>query len=267
LGKGRRDRYRKHISVAKNGESGEHYKNEYKYLHRAIKKYGIDNFNIFIYAVCKNEEEAYLAEEEWIDRMKEAGVEVYNLANGGKGGHTGLKRSEETKRKMSEALKEFWSDKDHPLKGQKLSDEVRENMSKGAMGKAGTNTGKIYDEEWRLNIAKGNAGKDYIGRRKFTEEVEQEICRLYIEGKSFYKLGQEFACNRSLIITIIDRHNIEHRPTNNKKHKNIFTAEQELEICRKYKNGTYTIIKLAKEYKCGRTTVRSILVRHNIIAP
>lgn len=43
-----------------------------------------------------------------------------------------------------------------------------------------------------------------------------------------------------------------------------FSEKMELQICREYKAGL-SLTRLAKKYLCGLSTVRNILVRHNII--
>src|SRR6202000_2509529 len=85
-----------------------------------------------------------------------------------------------------------------PMRGRKHTEFSKKLMSKVAMGKPGTNTGKTFDDEWRFKISKANTEKDNISKRRFSPEVEQEICKLYMEEeKSTYALGKEFNCQRT----------------------------------------------------------------------
>ena len=46
---------------------------------------------------------------------------------------------------------------------------------------------------------------------------------------------------------------------------NIFSLEQELNICKEYENGNVSRSELSRKYNCGKTTIREILIRNNII--
>ena len=64
-------------------------------------------------------------------------------------------------------------------------------MSQSSMGKPGTNTGKKFSDEWRIKISKSQIGKERKHKIKFSEEIEKEICRLYIqESKSTYFIAK-----------------------------------------------------------------------------
>ena len=45
---------------------------------------------------------------------------------------------------------------------------------------------------------------------------------------------------------------------------NIFSLNQELEICAMYRSGKFSRAALATQFHCGKTTIRDILLRHNI---
>lgn len=203
---------------------------------RALAKYGMENFRFEVVATCRSQEDANDLEEMVIAQYDFTNREKgYNIRKGGV--------------------------------NSSLPDEVKRKISISSMGKPGTNTGKTFDKEWVLKISKSQAGKDKITKRRFSEEVEKEICKLYVEGMSFYKLAQKYECYRSLIITIIDRNNIPHRKnqyTGHNNGKNIFSKEKELEICKLYEEGQITRKALAIKFNCGNTTIREILLRNNI---
>jgi group I intron endonuclease len=88
------------------------------HLHRAIKKYGVENFIVEQIDVATNREELNLKEQYWIEHYNCISPNGYNLQNGGKHFNvsaetrerlsvalTGRKLSEETKRKIGVASK------------------------------------------------------------------------------------------------------------------------------------------------------------------
>lgn len=232
---------------------------------RAITKYGADAFEFDEIAGCLTQESADIIEEQLIAQ--------YNSRNPNKGynvaasGNT-TPRTPELLKKISDGLNKFYETNDGWNKGGTLTEEWKNKISQSHIGLPGTNNGKTFDDEWRLNISKAQAGKDQKSKRRFFEEIEKEICRLYVEEeKSMYALGQQFDCQRTLIADILQRNNIETRKSNYTGHsngRNIFTQEQEKEICDLYMTGNVNKRKLAEQFGCGKTTIRNILIKYNI---
>lgn len=188
-------------------------------LHKAIRKYGRDNFDIRMLAEYPTREAMLAGEIEYVTHFDTyKSKNGYNDTPGGDGGNT--------------------------------------------------NGGKTFSDEWKTNMSKSAAGKPQISRRKFSSEVEKEICKLYLEQKmSAYALGKQFKCPRTTISDILKRNNIVIRKSNYTGHKNgrnIFTLDQEKEICKIYQVGNISRSELARQYGCGKTTIRDILLRHNI---
>jgi transposase-like protein len=112
-----------------------------------------------------------------------------------------------------------------------------------------------------------STGKENIKIRKFSQEIEKEICRLYVDNnRSIYSLKNQFNCYSTVIRDCLIRNKIplrinqySHRGINNKYNQNI-----EEEICNKYLYRLLSIAQLAEEYNCAKTTIRSILIRHNV---
>ena len=79
------------------------------YFHKALHKYGEDNFNIYILEFCE-EESLDIKEIYYIAKYKSNNPEIgYNLTAGGQG-HLGVKCSEEQKEKLAEIQrKETWA--------------------------------------------------------------------------------------------------------------------------------------------------------------
>lgn len=131
-----------------------------------------------------------------------------------------------------------------------------------------TNGGKKFNNDWVVGISKSLAGKPQISRRRFSEEIEKEICKLYVEKeKSTYVLANQFNCGRNTIADIIKRYNIATRQSNYTGHSNgcnIFSLKEEMEICSQYLLGNISRSGLAKKYNCGKTTIRDILLKYKI---
>lgn len=109
---------------------------------RAIKKYGKENFAKVTIDAADNRKDLCLKEIGWIKHFRELGLELYNIAPGGEGGskrgennpnfgkrgelspNFGLRRSDETKQKMSVA---------HA--GKSFSEEHKKKISLALLGK------------------------------------------------------------------------------------------------------------------------------------
>lgn len=261
IGKGRRRRYAIHINIAKTNGDGKKYGIQYRHLHKSINKYGIENFKYGIFAYYSNEDEAYEAEEFWINYLMEQGIVLYNTAIGGRRGQTGLKRTEETKNKISKAHM-----------GKVLTEEHIANMSKSLKGRLAPNKGKKgnkLSDETKNKISSSLMNNDRKRKRRFTEDQENEICRLYdIEKKEMHELKNIYECCHTLINNILKRNKIAKRPSpkqrieNNGRRK--FTKEEEKAICDDFVVGKGGLSVFGVKYKCGKTTIRRILKSNNI---
>ena len=251
-------RWSQHKSNAKYNKSGQ-------VVTRAMVKYGVDAFKFDVIATCKSQEDVNQTEAQLIKQYGSRNpLKGYNVDIGG----FVEPRPAEIGLRISDSLKKHYETHDSKRKGTTVSDDVKKKMSESAMGKAGTNEGKKFDDEWRLAIAKARSGMESKAHRRFSEEVEKEICRLYVEEEmSGYALGKKFDCYRTSIADILKRYNIETRKSNYTGHSNgcnKFTLEQELEICEIYKSGKVSRRELSKINKCSVTTIGSILLRNGI---
>ncbi|MCZ2224529.1 MAG: GIY-YIG nuclease family protein [Chitinophagales bacterium] len=163
-------RWRDHIYYSKRN-------NKYRqYIHHAMNKHGIENFNFEVIAGCRTQEDADYTEDQLMIQYNSKNSEFgYNLTSGASnGGH-----SEETKQKLREATLKQIAEKGHPAYGTKrteevvqkmknnwkenhppVSEEVRKKMSDSHKGK------KLPEEQVR-KIAAANKG------RKLSEEHKQ----------------------------------------------------------------------------------------------
>lgn len=124
---------------------------ENSYFHKAIKKYGFENFN---YEVIERIDETLLNEREiyWISYYKSYGDRGYNMTIGGNGSR-GYKKTEEQIRNNSLSLKGRIS----PMKGQKFSDESKKKLSE-------SHKGKTHSDETRLKMSESQ--KKVLERKK-----------------------------------------------------------------------------------------------------
>lgn len=249
-------RWSQHKSNAK-------YNRGHQVITRAISKYGSDNFIFEVITSCQTQLDADKKEEEIIIQHDSRNPRKgYNIDAGG----NTTPRTPEVLKKISDGLKRYYASHCNHMKGKKLPKQWKANIAKSSVGKPGTNSGKKFDDDWRLKISKSQIGKEKKNIRRFTEKVEKEICKLYVDkGRSMYSLAKQFKCNRTLIADILQRHSITTRKSNYTNKKNLkFSLEQENNICEEYKCGNISRIALAKKFSCSKTTIREILLRHGI---
>jgi len=123
---------------------------------RAIRLYGIDDFDTKILWCTPNEDTAYLAEVYYIavyDTYKGVG---YNSTEGGKGIRSGFTHTEESKEKMSKSLM-----------GHITTQETKNKIGKG-------NRGKKRTQEFKNILSKAHTGL------KHSEETIDKMSKSYI---------------------------------------------------------------------------------------
>ena len=129
-----------------------------KRLRLAKQKYGIENFEKFLIQYCYSKEETGKAEKFWIAEYRSRGKAEYNIADGGQGGgFKGHYHSEETRQKISNALKEAFK-----------SEEVKQKLSKSRKGKR-------FSEEHKAAIGNALRGKSKSEEhRQHCKEAQQK---------------------------------------------------------------------------------------------
>lgn len=146
------------------------------YIHKSIRKYGIENFSVEQIDSAKSFDEMNEKECYWITQENSLSPNGYNLVGGGNG--KGI--SEETRKKLRDANI-----------GKKLSENGRQALIKANTGRIQTeetkekiraaNVGKYVSEETRKRIGDGNRGK------VMSEEAKDKISK-FNKGK---KLSEE----------------------------------------------------------------------------
>lgn len=103
-----------------------------------------------------------------------------------------------------------------------------------------------------------------MSARRFTDEQEKEICRLYEadEKLSQVQLGKQFYVSSYAIGQILKRHQVAIKRT---AHNRVFTEEQEQRFCKNYlENKNLTVNEVAASYGISNRCVRDILRRNGI---
>jgi len=141
-------------------------------LHRAIRKYGIDNFTIEnIYTGVDWKHTLIVMEPHFIAEYKTFANDHhggYNMTFGGEG-NIGGKRSDETRKKLSEANK-----------GKKMSITARIKMSEGRKGKK-------HSLASRKKVSEARKGKHH------TEETKRKISETKMGGKHSEEAKQKMS--------------------------------------------------------------------------
>lgn len=158
---------------------------------RVLEKIGVQNV-IIETMPCSSEKEAFFRERTIIAALRDSGVQLCNMTNGGEGPsgltlsesarkkvgdfHRGRKRSFETRTKISESNKGRKNSEEAKKRmaiariGRKLSKEHRENIGKGHLGFTHSDatkrklsiasTGRTASKEAREKMSKIHAGKE-----------------------------------------------------------------------------------------------------------
>lgn len=207
-----KERWRQHRYFGKNPEKTG------QYIHSAMFKYGIDNFNYEVIAWCKNQEDADFTETQLIEQYSSRNPEKgYNIAPGGvavwnKGIKTGIQprlgilHTEISKQKMSESHTGKILTEEHKKKisegnlGKSVSGEAKEKMRVGNLGKKRSETTKHrMSEAFRKRVGENNS------KTSFSREEVLEIRRIYKDEKiSQAKLAKMYDVAQSTIWSVLN---------------------------------------------------------------
>lgn len=142
-----------HLSYARNGRN--------TYFHKALRKYGEENFEWSILTETDSETKLNALEKFYIMVYRKMGI-LYNMTDGGEG-QSGCSPSEEIRKKYSELYK-----------GKSISEETKKKISNG-------NKGKIRTEEFKKNLSEKKKGF------KHSEETRKKMSEQRMGNK--YALG------------------------------------------------------------------------------
>lgn len=146
-------------------------------FHRAIRKYGEENFTVEeVLTVSAPTKEELKAKLDYVEirliRKLNTRENGYNSTDGGDGGLLGYVFSEETKRKIS--LSRIGAK--NPNFGKHLSKEHRRKISEAQKGKVSPTKGKTLSEEHKRKLSISLSGKNcYMYGKKHSERVKKKI--------------------------------------------------------------------------------------------
>lgn len=225
-----KQRWQRHLLNAKESKTERH-----KLIHKAIKKYGVDNFQLIILGISDSHQDILIAEKFFIKYFRSNVYTYgskfgYNLTDGGDSVY-GMRHSEETRSKMSKSQI-----------GRKHSEETKKKISQSNIGKHlgpsketkekiakilranPSRLGAILSEETKQKIGRSNSGKirSETNREKIsdglklsyqnnerpramarlTEAQVLEIKTLLSEGQKVAKISQNFGISKSHIYDI-----------------------------------------------------------------
>lgn len=168
------------INIERRFEEHKYTNRSSKHLHRAIKKYGVDNFSFEIVEECKREQ---LSDKEkyWIKYYNSISPFGYNLTIGGDGGNTFQYRTEqemqETKKKISQAT----SGEKNGFYGKQHSEKTKDILRK-------CNIGKTLSEETKNKLSESlqNHYMPDVAKQKISQATKKQW-----ENKNFRELMKE----------------------------------------------------------------------------
>jgi group I intron endonuclease len=138
-------------------------------LQDAVNKYGIENFKFDIIIICFDEDR-FKYEKEYIEKYNSMVPNGYNILPGGEKGvsRLGIKASDETKKKISEAVRKF--NKENPNHYETYKEKLRESMKKVDIGSAVKNS-----EAYKKAKEEGRVGARAHKDGKLSEETKKKI--------------------------------------------------------------------------------------------
>lgn len=132
----------------------EHKRKRLSLISKAIKKYGIENFEIEIIDSADTMELLNEKEVDWINKFKCVVPYGYNQCEGG-GNTKGFHHRDDSKKKMSESKSILYIGEGNPFYGKTHSDEVKKRFSEQRKGR------KLTDE-WKRKISESNTHKKKV---------------------------------------------------------------------------------------------------------
>jgi group I intron endonuclease len=163
---------------------GGHQRSSHIGFDAALKKYGRDNFDLFVMQMASSFEEADELEIFWIAEMRNflGRKNVYNIADGGSS-NRGM--NEEIRNKISNSLK-------GKTLGKKLSPEHCKHIAEAKMGDKNPNFGKHPSEETRQKFRIRSGGENNSKAKLTVDKVSKIRELLRTTDKTLQEIATEF---------------------------------------------------------------------------
>ena len=196
-----KDRHRLHMNAAR---FVSHKRDNETPIHRAMRKYGIENFKLEILIMnCIDYDKLNNYERFYIKRFKSlANQNGYNVSDGGLNGNKFAGKTEEEmdewKRRLGETRKGKYAGENHPNYGKKLSEETKRKISESHKGKKVIRT-KEHIENLRQSLLNNpKISTKVIGIDIITKQEHVFPSAKEAERNGFYKPGILRCCNGEL---------------------------------------------------------------------
>jgi group I intron endonuclease len=195
-------------------------------LHRAMRKYSINNFSVEMIEKCNSIESLNAAESKWIAKLETFGPGGYNCTTGGEG----FIVSDETKQKISnaragvelseehcKAISASMKGENNPFYGRTHSEEtiikIKETLVGKMDGEKNPFYGKQHSEESRRKISTSLVGTqvgEKHSRAKLTEKDVLEIRAAVQRGISRSALAKQYNVGVTAIDKIVRKQTWKH---------------------------------------------------------
>lgn len=169
-------------------------------IDRARKKYGLENWKVEILRECETQDELNEWEIYYIKELNTKKPNGYNLTDGGFG-NSGRIVSEETKKKMSIALKGKYTGEKAFAYGVKRTEEQKQYLREIHLGKkhseeakkkmSEAQKGKRMSDEAKKKISEANKGREpWLKGKHHSEETKKKMSEA-MKGKKHPKLWKK----------------------------------------------------------------------------
>lgn len=267
----------------------EHLSSKFEYthslIHRAIEKYGSDNFDFSILKECSSSEELNESEIFFIkefDSIKKG----YNIGSGGDGGDniSNHPNNKKIREKISQSSKKIWTDERRKKHSELMSGENNPNYKNNYgfnIGHVPINSGKTFEETYgeekaldiREKISKGNLGTKKPGTSKamkennpsWRQDVKEKIGKAN-KGRVFSEeIRRKMSdAQKGKILSEEHRLNIGKASSGSGNGRYIHVGDDVLkEIIYLYNNG-YNLTDLSNKYNLTTRKISSLLKENSV---
>jgi group I intron endonuclease len=167
-------RFRRHINDSKYGVYP---------LHRAISKYGEDNFSLEVVDESETIEDLWSKEKQWIAKLNTM-EEGYNLSSGGTTGGYGWERTESYRKTLSEAKKGKPYCVGRKRKSVPCSEEKKRKISEANLGRPSFRKGMNLSEKHKQRLSESKTGVPNPNGRKTYKVIHPDNTEEIVVGIS-----------------------------------------------------------------------------------